>query len=164
MASNPDMSGSKGRAYLDTVMGYMNPRIVCALQLGPCALGTPDCLGVIDGPDQPGQPCDDGNANTINDVWTANCDCVGQPVGISEPAAAAALIIAPNPATDAVRISSPAGKLLSYTLHTPDGRLVRNTTVNADVIVLERGELDGGAYFLTLEFADGRAVRRIAFN
>lgn len=38
MASNPDMSGTKGRAYLDTVMGYVNPRIVCALQLGPCSL------------------------------------------------------------------------------------------------------------------------------
>ncbi|MBK9274311.1 MAG: carboxylesterase family protein [Flavobacteriales bacterium] len=164
LASNPDMSGAKGRAYLDTVMGYMTPRIVCALQLGPCALGTPDCLGVIDGPDQPGQPCDDGNANTINDAWTVNCDCVGQPVGIAEPAAASALVIAPNPAIDAVRISSPAGRVLSYTLHTPDGRLVRNSTVNADVILLERGTLDGGAYFITLEFVDGRAVRRIAFN
>lgn len=38
LASNPDMSPTKGRAYLDTVMGYVNPRIVCALQLGPCSL------------------------------------------------------------------------------------------------------------------------------
>jgi hypothetical protein len=37
-ASNPDMSATKGRAYLDTVMGYLNPRIVCALQLGLCSL------------------------------------------------------------------------------------------------------------------------------
>ena len=36
LASNPNMSPAKGRAYLDTVMGYMNPRIVCALSLGPC--------------------------------------------------------------------------------------------------------------------------------
>ncbi|MBK9177021.1 MAG: T9SS type A sorting domain-containing protein [Flavobacteriales bacterium] len=38
LASNPDMSATKGRTYIDTVMGYMNPRIVCALQLGPCSL------------------------------------------------------------------------------------------------------------------------------
>ncbi len=38
LASNPDMSGNKGRTYIDTIMGYMNPRIVCALQLGPCSL------------------------------------------------------------------------------------------------------------------------------
>ncbi len=37
-ASNPNMSPTKGRAYIDTIMGYMNPRIVCALQLGPCLL------------------------------------------------------------------------------------------------------------------------------
>jgi len=38
LSSNPDMSPTKGRTYIDTVMGYMNPRIVCALQLGPCSL------------------------------------------------------------------------------------------------------------------------------
>ena len=37
-ASNPNFSPEKGRAYIDTIMGYMNPRIVCALQLGPCSL------------------------------------------------------------------------------------------------------------------------------
>lgn len=37
-ASNPNFSGDKGRTYIDTIMGYMNPRIVCALQLGPCSL------------------------------------------------------------------------------------------------------------------------------
>ncbi|MBS1569460.1 MAG: T9SS type A sorting domain-containing protein [Bacteroidetes bacterium] len=37
-ASNPNFSGTKGRAYIDTIMGYMNPRIVCALGLGPCGL------------------------------------------------------------------------------------------------------------------------------
>ncbi len=38
LASNPDMSANKGRAYIDTIMGYLNPRIVCALDLGPCSL------------------------------------------------------------------------------------------------------------------------------
>lgn len=38
LASNPDMSPTKGRTYIDTIMGYLNPRIVCALQLGPCSL------------------------------------------------------------------------------------------------------------------------------
>lgn len=38
LMSNPDMSPEKGRAYIDTIQGYLNPRIVCALQLGPCNL------------------------------------------------------------------------------------------------------------------------------
>jgi acetyl esterase/lipase len=33
---NPDMSASKGRAYLDTVIGFINPRLVCALNLAGC--------------------------------------------------------------------------------------------------------------------------------
>lgn len=37
-ASNYDFSPTKGRAYIDTIMGYMNPRLVCALELGPCVL------------------------------------------------------------------------------------------------------------------------------
>ncbi|MCB0791728.1 MAG: T9SS type A sorting domain-containing protein [Flavobacteriales bacterium] len=51
LASNPDMSPTKGRTYIDTIMGYMNPRIVCALDLGPCSLvgideGDPIAQGV----------------------------------------------------------------------------------------------------------------------
>ncbi|MFT3886187.1 MAG: T9SS type A sorting domain-containing protein [Flavobacteriales bacterium] len=37
-ASNPNMSAAKALAYIDTIMGYANPRIVCALGLGPCSL------------------------------------------------------------------------------------------------------------------------------
>ncbi|MCB0793509.1 MAG: fibronectin type III domain-containing protein, partial [Flavobacteriales bacterium] len=52
------------------------------LSLG--ALGTssgtavPDCLGVPGGGALPGTACNDGNANTGNDTWTASCACVGQ--------------------------------------------------------------------------------------
>ncbi|MBL8002733.1 MAG: T9SS type A sorting domain-containing protein [Flavobacteriales bacterium] len=42
-ASNPNFSAAKGRAMIDTIMGYTNPRIVCALDLGPCSLvGLPE--------------------------------------------------------------------------------------------------------------------------
>ncbi len=38
LLSNPDMTWQKGRAYSDSCMGYAVPRIVCALDLGPCSL------------------------------------------------------------------------------------------------------------------------------
>jgi hypothetical protein len=47
-----------------------------------CA-GTPvvfDCLGVANGGALPGTPCNDNNANTINDTWSSNCMCAGTPV------------------------------------------------------------------------------------
>lgn len=37
----------------------------------------PDCQGVYDGPVLPGTPCDDGDACTTGDVWSAGCACVG---------------------------------------------------------------------------------------
>jgi hypothetical protein len=37
-----------------------------------------DCLGVPGGNAQPGTPCDDGNADTSNDVYTAACVCAGE--------------------------------------------------------------------------------------
>ena len=45
-----------------------------------CSEGsTLDCLGIPDGPDVPGAPCDDGLANTSFDIWLPNCLCVGIP-------------------------------------------------------------------------------------
>lgn len=37
---NPDMSAAKGRLYIDTIQGYLNPRIVCALGLPGCVAKT----------------------------------------------------------------------------------------------------------------------------
>lgn len=39
--------------------------------------GLVDCNNIPNGPDMPGTPCDDGDPNTINDTWNANCTCSG---------------------------------------------------------------------------------------
>lgn len=39
-----------------------------------------DCAGVANGTNLPGTTCNDNNANTGNDTWTANCQCVGQAI------------------------------------------------------------------------------------
>ncbi len=36
LLTNPDMSKTKALAYIDSIQGYLAPRIVCALQLGGC--------------------------------------------------------------------------------------------------------------------------------
>lgn len=41
--------------------------------------GPPDCLGVPGGAAQPGSACDDGDPETLNDAWTADCICAGTP-------------------------------------------------------------------------------------
>ncbi|MCB0791445.1 MAG: T9SS type A sorting domain-containing protein [Flavobacteriales bacterium] len=45
-----------------------------------CGSGNVDCLGIPNGPNLPGTPCDDGDPNTNGDTWTANCVCIGNPV------------------------------------------------------------------------------------
>ena len=45
--------------------------------IGTCS---PDCLGIIGGTALPGTPCDDGNAGTVNDVFTDGCVCAGEPI------------------------------------------------------------------------------------
>ena len=73
-------------------------------QCGVCAGGntgiTPnnscaDCLGAPNGSALPGSACDDNNANTANDTWTAGCacegmmmDCLGVPGGTTLPGTA----------------------------------------------------------------------------
>lgn len=37
-----------------------------------------DCMGVPNGPALPGTGCDDGNADTQNDVYDPNCTCLGE--------------------------------------------------------------------------------------
>lgn len=42
-----------------------------------CAGGNLDCLGIPNGPNVVGSPCDDGDPNTIGDAWGPGCVCVG---------------------------------------------------------------------------------------
>lgn len=47
--SNPDMSATKGRKYIDTIQGYLNPRLVCALSLAECSfVGINENINVSD--------------------------------------------------------------------------------------------------------------------
>lgn len=41
--------------------------------------GTYDCQSVLNGPDQPGSPCDDGDPFTAQDTWSAGCVCESVP-------------------------------------------------------------------------------------
>ena len=52
------------------------PRLCIAYVEAPPPV--PDCQGVLNGPDLPGTPCDDGDPGTGDDSWDANCICAGQ--------------------------------------------------------------------------------------
>lgn len=49
-----------------------------------------DCLGINNGSALPGSACNDGNSATGDDVWNANCVCIGLPLDcVGEPAGTA---------------------------------------------------------------------------
>ena len=54
--------------------------------------GVPDCLGIPGGPAVVGSACNDNNTATVNDVYNANCVCIGQLVSLTAPQ----LIAPPN--------------------------------------------------------------------
>ncbi|HRH38962.1 MAG TPA: T9SS type A sorting domain-containing protein, partial [Flavobacteriales bacterium] len=122
-ASNPDMSATKGRTYIDTIQGYANPRIVCALQLGQCSL-----------------------------------------VGIDEVNTAETVDVYPNPATDIVNILSGQGIVKRYRVLDMNGRVVLANTVNTQRFTIERSGLDAGTYFVELDMAFGKVVRKLMLD
>jgi hypothetical protein len=123
-ASNPDFSGTKGRAYIDTIMGYMNPRIVCALQLGPC---------------------------------TTSAISEADPV-------AAGVAMAPNPAHEAVRITSDNAVIRMVEVYDVNGHRVRAESVDGKAFRLDRQGLKTGAYFIQLTFDQGTVTRKVLFD
>ncbi|HRH37802.1 MAG TPA: PKD domain-containing protein [Flavobacteriales bacterium] len=42
-----------------------------------CSVLNLDCNGVLNGPDMPGTPCDDGDPMTFGDTWNSACVCSG---------------------------------------------------------------------------------------
>ena len=73
LLGNPDMSATKGRAYIDTVQGYLNPRIFTALNLA----NTPVIVGV--------EGCTDATACNYNasaNIDDGSCDL---PDGCGDP-------------------------------------------------------------------------------
>ncbi|MFZ1693112.1 MAG: hypothetical protein WAT74_07960, partial [Flavobacteriales bacterium] len=62
-----------GETYLVRVYGWAGANGAFTI-----CVEEPDCNGVYGGSALPGTACDDGNANTVLDVFDANCVCAGQ--------------------------------------------------------------------------------------
>lgn len=133
-----------GSAFLDqcgTCVGGSTGEVACVQ----------DCLGVYGGSALPGTPCDDGNVNTINDLYNASCACVGTPVGCGG-----------NQAQIRVRTDANGGQITWYvtddlgmTVATGGPYPSQNNTMVSTTVCLPTDF--GNCYKLTLEdsFGDG---------
>ena len=103
----------------------------------------------------PGDPCDDGDDTTINDVYTADCDCVGEVDGLDE-ATAMSWTLYPSPVLDALNVRLEGGAWsgtiegdVEVMVLGATGQVLRSERL-AGRTQLDVSDLSSGVYFLTL--------------
>ena len=114
----------------------------------------------------PGDACDDGDENTINDVYNDECECVGEEEdGVEETRIAFGMF--PNPTTGEVTLTV-AGFHSGVTVQIMDGagRVVwaeQNVALQGNT-VLNLAGLSSGTYNVMLSDERGVSVKRLAIQ
>lgn len=77
------VAGSCGNGTAATGSGtyYLEPPFTTDVIVDLTCGGVLDCENVAGGTALPGTPCDDGDPETFNDLWTPWCTCFGSPEG-----------------------------------------------------------------------------------
>lgn len=121
-----------------------------------------DCLGVPGGPALPGTACDDGNADTQNDVYDANCtclgeDCLGVPGGNALPGEPCD-DGDPNTANDTWQTGCICSGINSVQELAPAPAVTVSPNPTRDVLRIGIADLSGQHVVLTLRNALGQTV------
>jgi hypothetical protein len=134
--------------------------ITGCMQLEACNWN-PDATDGDDSCEFPGDACDDGDDTTVNDVLTADCDCLGEVDRVDE-FAAWGIELFPTPVSDVMnlRFRGEAGGTTALVLTNAAGQVVRSVQLSGDGSVDVTGLADG-VYFVTLKGAWGTATRRV---
>ena len=103
----------------------------------------------------PGDACDDGDDTTINDVYTADCECVGEVDGLDE-ATALSWTLYPSPVRDVLNLRIEGGAWsgaidgdVEVMVLGATGQVLRSERL-AGRTQLDVSDLASGVYFLTL--------------
>lgn len=157
------------------------PTFTCTTGLQPVTAYVGDVAGCMDGSacnynpiatvtdnscQYPGNPCDDGDASTINDVYTADCSCVGTSVGIEEFNFSGVLTVFPNPGVDHVQVSfaSISNQSAHLKVYNSLGELVMNRNLNsvmtgANNLLVDMSSLSMGVY--TIQLNQGSVTNQV---
>jgi uncharacterized delta-60 repeat protein len=108
----------------------------------------------------PGDVCDDGDATTINDVYTATCDCAGETNGLNEITNIATVY--PNPTSDKLTIEF-TGSIQGAELQLCDvqGRILMKKIVLSNTETISVGQYETGTYFLSISGSKQAIVKQI---
>ena len=138
LITNPNMSATKARAYIDTVMAFYIPR-------GCAVLGLTEC-------------CEALGAMGIDCGLTSTEEVIGADV--------VGLRMNPNPAEGYVFIqSAPEHPMQSVEIFDLNGQLLQGKyNINSHQHVFERGDLPGGMYIVKARFGDNIAAQKVIFR
>ncbi|MFM1947697.1 MAG: hypothetical protein RL207_1980 [Bacteroidota bacterium] len=108
----------------------------------------------------PGDACDDGDATTINDVYSATCECAGQTNGLDELTSISSVY--PNPTSDLVIIEF-TGIIEGAILQLCDvqGRILFTKNVLSNKETISVGQFETGTYFLSIIGTKQAIVKQI---
>lgn len=95
-----------------------------------------------------GEPCDDGDPATENDVITADCTCAGIPTAVAEQGPADGWLLWPNPAHGQVYLQMPGSGPVSIHVVDAEGRVVQqfNLVPAQGTVSWSTAQLARGAY------------------
>ena len=109
----------------------------------------------------PEDPCDDGDDTTINDAYTADCDCVGEVDGLDE-ALLSGVEVYPNPAAEVLNVVLPLGQVHQLSLIAVSGQTVVDRQVaRGGTLVWDVSHVPAGAYVLQVKQEKGVIVRQV---
>lgn len=113
----------------------------------------------------PGEPCDDGNLNTLNDVvvtFGLNCFCQGDFSTSLSEVGSGTLRIVPNPSNGQVTIASPMGGAgTTVTIFDAYGRMVLRERLTSERQAFDLAQLTKGLYTVIIQTDDGTASQRL---
>jgi hypothetical protein len=110
-----------------------------------------------------GDPCDDGDANTVNDVYTDDCDCVGEPfisVGNLEKIS---FNVFPNPSSDYIQITSDA-KIERLLVRNISGKTVLALDPKTKDILVDIRHLSRDTFFMHCLIEGSWVAHRIVLS
>ena len=171
LLGNPDMSATKGNLYLDTVHGYLNPRMYEVLDLA----NSVDVLGIYGCTDTAAFNYDI-SANSDDGSCCFIAGCTDSTATNYDPSACfddgscsfstdihdiinITTNMYPNPANNSVDIVSNNTKINRVLIYNIEGQKVKSIQVNANQIKINTSNLATGIYIVNIQ-SDNTSIKR----